>query len=116
MLDLALEEDGASGRCHRPGFSGGTQKRVAEEGGRIFTFFSCVYAGMLVAAGELTGQIYKGKHPYDVAAIKIMVEEAGGKATDLAGKEQRYDQEVNGFIASNGLVHQRLVDIVGQLL
>ncbi|MBI2175480.1 MAG: hypothetical protein HYU35_01990 [Parcubacteria group bacterium] len=42
------------------------------------------------------------------------MEEAGGKVTDFAGKEQRYDRNINGFIASNGLVHDKLVALVQQ--
>jgi myo-inositol-1(or 4)-monophosphatase len=42
------------------------------------------------------------------------VEEAGGKVTDLDGKEQRYDRDINGFIASNGLVHGELIECVTQ--
>ena len=70
---------------------------------------SCVYGGMLVALGEFIAEIYRYINPWDAAAVKIVVEEAGGKVTDLLGLEQRYDQEINGFIASNGRVHDELV-------
>ncbi len=85
---------------------------LAAEGARIPTFFSCVYAGMLVATGELVGQIYKYDKPWDAAAVKIIVDEAGGKVTDLDGNDQRYDRDINGFVASNGLVHQKLLDVI----
>jgi fructose-1,6-bisphosphatase/inositol monophosphatase family enzyme len=52
------------------------------------------------------------KHPWDVAAIKIIVEEAGGKCTDLDGNDQKYDKDVNGFIASNGFVHDELLTLI----
>ena len=71
--------------------------------------YSCVYGGMLVALGEFIAEIYRYINPWDAAAVKIVVEEAGGKVTDLLGLEQRYDQEINGFIASNGRVHDELV-------
>ena len=64
---------------------------------------------MLVALGEFIAEIYRYINPWDAAAVKIVVEEAGGKVTDLLGHEQRYDQEINGFIASNGRVHDELV-------
>ncbi len=83
---------------------------------RIFTLFSCVYAGMLVATGEIAGQIYKYDKPWDAAAVKIIVEEAGGKVTDLQGKDQRYDKIINGFVASNGLVHQELIETIASVL
>ncbi|OGG60902.1 hypothetical protein A3C86_02775 [Candidatus Kaiserbacteria bacterium RIFCSPHIGHO2_02_FULL_49_16] len=91
-------------------------KVLAAGGCRVFTLYSAVYAGMLVASGELAASIYKSGEPWDGAAVKIVVEEAGGKVTDLEGKEQRYDRATNGFIASNGAIHQKLVDLIRPLL
>lgn len=48
----------------------------------------------------------------DIAAAKVIVEEAGGKVTDLFGNEQRYDADINGAIISNGLVHDEVVNLV----
>lgn len=50
--------------------------------------------------------------PEDGAALKVIVEEAGGKVTDVFGNDQRYDRETKGFIASNGVIHDELVKIV----
>jgi myo-inositol-1(or 4)-monophosphatase len=77
----------------------------------ITTLYSCLYGSMLVAYGEFVGEIYEYSNPWDAAAAKIIVEEAGGKVTDIEGNEQRYDQKINGFIASNGILHQKLIDI-----
>lgn len=73
------------------------------------TIYSCVYASMLVATGEFVAAIYPYDKPWDAAAVKIVVEEAGGKVTDLKGAEQRYDGKVNGFVASNAHVHDELL-------
>ncbi|KKS00586.1 MAG: Myo-inositol-monophosphatase [Candidatus Levybacteria bacterium GW2011_GWB1_41_21] len=78
--------------------------------------YSCVYGGMLVALGEFVAEIYRHVNPWDAAAVKIVVEEAGGKVTDLLGNEQRYDQPINGFIASNGRVHDELVKRTKKIL
>ena len=51
--------------------------------------YSCVYAGMLVATGEFVAAIYPFDKPWDAAAVKIVIEEAGGKVTDLPGAYQR---------------------------
>ncbi len=51
-------------------------------------------------------------HAHDIAAIKLIVEEAGGKVTDLEGNEQRYDRPINGAVMSNGLIHDELLDLV----
>jgi fructose-1,6-bisphosphatase/inositol monophosphatase family enzyme len=71
------------------------------------------YVNSLVACGELSGSIgAKWAGPWDVAAVKIIVEEAGGKVTDLNGKEQRYDQPINGAIISNGILHDEIFEAV----
>lgn len=76
------------------------------------TLYTCVYAGMLIAVGEFTAQVYAHDKPWDAAAVKVIVEEAGGKMTDLAGNEQRYDQTINGYVASNGHVHDELIALI----
>lgn len=43
------------------------------------------------------------------SAVKVIVEEAGGKVTDLFGNEQRYDEPINGALISNGVVHDELI-------
>ena len=71
-------------------------------------------AGCLVATGDYSLTIFTGTEckNCDIAAIKVIVEEAGGKVTDLFGNEQRYDQSINGAIISNGLEHNKAVDII----
>ncbi len=78
---------------------------------RIFMFSSSSYEGLLVAAGQIAATVYMGPHAHDGAAIKLMVEEAGGKVTDLFGQEQRYDEPIKGLIVSNGQIHNQLVAI-----
>ncbi len=73
---------------------------------------SIVYPTALVAAGELAFSIFPHTTAHDAAAVCVIVKEAGGTFTDLFGNEQKYDRETNGFIASNGLVHQELVALV----
>ena len=48
----------------------------------------------------------------DIAAAKIIVEEAGGRVTDFFGNEQRYDKDINGAIISNEIVHEEVVKII----
>lgn len=71
-----------------------------------------VQAACLVATGQYEACVYagtKGKN-VDIAAVKLIVEEAGGIVTDIRGKEQRYDTDINGAIISNKLIHEKLVD------
>lgn len=85
---------------------------LTKEGVKMMKLCSIIYPTSLVAAGELSFSIFPHTTAHDAAAICIIVKEAGGKFTDLFGNEQRYDQEIKGFIASNGKVHQQLVDLV----
>lgn len=74
--------------------------------------FSTVYMSMLVASGQLSAVIYLDTHAYDVAALKVIIEEAGGKVTDLQGNEQRYDQPVKGCLITNGLLHETYIRLI----
>ena len=72
---------------------------------------SCINACMQVAKGTFVAQVFsgtKGKN-VDIAAAKVIVEEAGGKVTDIHGCGQRYDRDINGAIISNGLVHDEII-------
>lgn len=73
---------------------------------------SVIRACMCVANGDFNLAIFPGtKHKNcDIAAAKVIVEEAGGKVTDLFGNEQRYDEDINGAVISNGIVHQEVID------
>lgn len=86
------------------------------------TYFICIgsviRACMCVASGEFNLAIFPGtKHKNcDIAAAKVIVEEAGGKVTDLFGSEQRYDRDINGAVISNGQVHEEVITILKKRL
>ncbi|OGM25755.1 hypothetical protein A3D00_02610 [Candidatus Woesebacteria bacterium RIFCSPHIGHO2_02_FULL_38_9] len=75
---------------------------------------STINAACMVASGQLEAMIFDGSEGknVDIAAVKVIVEEAGGKVTDLFGNEQRYDQAIKGAIVSNGIVHDQLINLV----
>ena len=79
---------------------------------------SVIRACTLVATGDFSLAIFPGtKHKNcDIAAAKVIVEEAGGKVTDLFGNEQRYDKDINGAIISNGLVHEEVVSCINKYI
>ena len=86
-----------------------------EKGVRVMAGLSIGYVGALVAAGELSACIFSGKDPHDTVAIQLLVEEAGGRATDLrGGTVDRYDREVYGQLATNGLVHDEILEIIAR--
>ena len=76
---------------------------------------SCVmYEAMLVASGQMAATVFPGAGCHDAVSAKLIVEEAGGKVTDVFGNEQRYDKPIQGAIISNGLVHEGLVDLANK--
>jgi fructose-1,6-bisphosphatase/inositol monophosphatase family enzyme len=88
------------------------ERALTENDVKLMKLCSIIYPTALVAKGEFVATIFPHSTAHDAAAIKVIVEEAGGKVTDLFGNEQRYDQPINGFIASNGRIHDKLVEII----
>ncbi len=60
-----------------------------------------------VAAGRLDGYWEMHLNPWDWAAGALLVEEAGGRVTDLEGKPWKPSHE--GLVATNGLFHEELI-------
>ncbi|MBQ3393787.1 MAG: inositol monophosphatase [Oscillospiraceae bacterium] len=79
---------------------------------------SVIRASAAVSEGNLVMTVFPGtRHKNcDIAAAKVIVEEAGGKVTDIFGNEQRYDLgDINGAIVSNGKVHGEIVALTRRL-
>jgi len=83
-------------------------------GAYVLHLGSVIQAACLVASGQLEACAFAGTigKNVDIAAIKVIVEEAGGKVTDLFGQEQRYDQDIKGAIISNSLTHSELCKLL----
>ncbi len=75
---------------------------------------SVIRACMCVANGDFNLAIFPGtKHKNcDIAAAKVIVEEAGGKVTNLFGNDQRYDQSIKGAIISNSIVYDEVLEVL----
>ena len=75
---------------------------------------SITKASCLVATGDYSLAIFtRTEHKHcDIAAVKVIVEEAGGKVSDLFGNDQRYDQSIKGALISNGIVHNEVIDVI----
>jgi fructose-1,6-bisphosphatase/inositol monophosphatase family enzyme len=50
--------------------------------------------------------------PWDGAALKIIIEEAGGKVTDLFGNERDFTKFGYGILATNAKIHNKLLKII----
>lgn len=81
---------------------------------RLNDIGSIARASCCVAPGDYSLTIFTGtEHKHcDIAAVKVIVEEAGGKVTDLFGNEQRYDQSIKGALISNGIVHDEVIKVI----
>jgi myo-inositol-1(or 4)-monophosphatase len=65
-----------------------------------------------VAAGRLDGFWEVKLNPWDMSAGALLVEEAGGTISGLAGGP--FDSRAGEIIASNGLIHSQMVDVISQ--
>lgn len=66
-----------------------------------------------VAAGRLDGYWELRVGPWDVAAGLLMVEEAGGRVTDLDGGT--LDLNAPRIVASNGLIHEQMLAVLKEI-
>lgn len=62
------------------------------------------------AAGRFDGFYEHQLHAWDSAAGFLIVEEAGGKVTDLSG--EYYNPYQPGLVATNGIIHDELLKII----
>lgn len=71
--------------------------------------FGDFYGFVLVAEGAADLMIDHGVNPWDVAALKAIVEEAGGKFTDWSGTPSIHTPDV---LATNGKVHAETLAVL----
>lgn len=66
------------------------------------------YHSHLLAAGKLDMVVETDVSILDIAALSLIVIEAGGRVSDING--QAIDLNTTTYLASNGLLHQRLLE------
>ena len=80
---------------------------------------STAYKMAVIAAGQAHGYISRGeKSEWDVAGAALLVQEAGGRVTDLLGEPFRFNKrapDVTGVVAATPGVHARLLERVAAL-
>jgi histidinol-phosphatase len=67
------------------------------------------YGFVLVAQGSVDLMVEHGVHIWDVAGLKVLVEEAGGRFTDWDGGATIDRPDV---VASNGLIHDAALEVL----
>ncbi|PYO96114.1 MAG: histidinol-phosphatase [Gemmatimonadetes bacterium] len=71
--------------------------------------FGDFYQHMLVAEGAGEIAVDPVMHPWDIAALQVIVEEAGGRATSLSGERSTY---ATSLVTSNGLLQETILKIL----
>ena len=81
----------------------------AETFERVKCLGSAVIEGCFTACGRIDCFVMTMSYPWDIAAIALLVEEAGGKSTHIDGTPMQF---VDGeqVIFSNGILHDALVN------
>jgi len=69
--------------------------------------FGDFYQHMLVAEGAGEIGVDPVMHPWDIAALQVIVEEAGGRATTVVGERSIYG---GSLVTSNGPLHQAILE------
>jgi histidinol-phosphatase len=71
--------------------------------------FGDYFGHTFVARGQAEAMVELDLKPWDLAAIKIVIEEAGGRFTDFTGAATIYGGTA---IASNGCVHDEILQLI----
>ncbi len=81
-------------------------EKLIHEAIDVRNFGSAIYHLLLIACGKSDGFVILSTNEWDVAAGILLVEEAGGRITDLKGN--KYSLNEHKFIISNGKIHDLL--------
>ncbi|HET7874758.1 MAG TPA: inositol monophosphatase family protein [Methylomirabilota bacterium] len=71
--------------------------------------FGDYYGYCLIAEGKAELYVEADLKPWDIAAVKILVEEAGGRLTDFSGRSTIYNGTV---LATNGRLHDEALRLL----
>lgn len=85
---------------------------IADSKAKLAIFSGAIYKASLVAKGRFVGYVEKGVGAHDMAAIELIVEEAGGKVTGINGESLDYTKPLKGTVVSNGIIHDELIGMI----
>lgn len=90
------------------------QRRLKKMGVKLMAIPSYTYMALAILEGKMLAAFMPYGSPWDAAAISLLIQEAGGKSTDLKGMDRRYNEWGDGVLVSNGAVHEKLVEMIQQ--
>ena len=100
---FVLFEFSYANRMEKVGFL----KKLVHKTIDVRNFGSAIYNLLLVACGKCDAYVVLTTNEWDVAAGFLIVEEAGGKVTDL--KEGKWKPDQHQFVISNGKLHDKIL-------
>ncbi|MDP3970534.1 MAG: inositol monophosphatase [bacterium] len=68
-----------------------------------------------VASGRSDAYIVGGAYPWDIAAGSLLIREAGGKITDLAGNAWKWREKNQQILTANPKLHRKLVRLISHV-
>jgi len=86
--------------------------RLVNDVNGLRSLSSAALALAWVAAGRLDGYINFKLMPWDVAAVSLIIAQAGGRLSDLKERPLSFTEENTACLASNGRLHEVLLDYV----
>jgi myo-inositol-1(or 4)-monophosphatase len=93
-------------------------EKLTDAGARCMNVPSIAYFGGLVASGEMEATFHHGPRPWEAIAMQLLVEEAGGKSTDLFGNPIKFKANSDvlsyGHLISNGEIHDELLKFISE--
>lgn len=89
-------------------------QKLRNAGSQLALFSGAVYKSVLVARAKTVGYFESKVNAHDMAAVEVIVAEAGGKVTGFAGEQLNYSKPFKGAVVSNGLVHDELLSSISQ--
>jgi len=109
LLDVRKGKGASEGKEVEALWSG--MKQISEESGRFHREFQSGGLELAwVASGKLDGYASSWTNPWDLSAGALLVQEAGGAATDIFGKP--WKPGYYGVIAGSQTVHKEMLEIL----
>jgi histidinol-phosphatase len=83
--------------------------RLVLDAARYGRSFGGFWKHMLVAEGSIEAAVDLHSKPWDLAPAGLIVEEAGGRATDVNGKRTIYS---GSLVSTNGKIHEEVLALL----
>lgn len=91
-----------------------TIEEIVKRGANAVYVEGAVYKSCMVAEGKFVGYFSDLPKTHDLAAVSVILEEAGGKMTATDGSPLDFSKYFEGAVISNGVVHDELLEILNK--